>query len=111
MPHLNTPDSDGTKDVVFEQLDFMAELAALVPTPRGDLIWFHRVFARSGHYFRFECLRSNRSRGRSWPVGGINFTAAIGGRDLSRRPEPATNYERAFFTPTRSACTIIPKRV
>jgi hypothetical protein len=31
---LKTPYRDGTTDVVFEPLDFMARLAALVPSPR-----------------------------------------------------------------------------
>ncbi len=32
--HIKTPYRDGTTDEVFEPLDFMARLAALVPTPR-----------------------------------------------------------------------------
>ena len=31
---VKTPYRDGTTDVVFEPLDFLARLAALVPTPR-----------------------------------------------------------------------------
>ena len=31
--------------VIFEPLDFMAKLAALVPKPRGNLTRFHGVFA------------------------------------------------------------------
>ena len=33
--HLKTPWRDGTTHVVFEPLDFIARLAALVPKPRG----------------------------------------------------------------------------
>lgn len=42
---LKTPYRDGTTDVVFEPLDFMARLAALVPTPRVNLTRYHGVFA------------------------------------------------------------------
>ncbi len=47
---LNTPYRDGTTDVVFEPLDFMARLAALVPTPRIGLTRYHGVFAPSGRF-------------------------------------------------------------
>ena len=43
--HLKTPYPDGTTDVVFEPLDFMARLAALVPTPRVNLTRYHGVNA------------------------------------------------------------------
>jgi hypothetical protein len=42
---LKTPYSDGTTHVIFEPLDFMARLAALVPKPRVNLTRFHGVFA------------------------------------------------------------------
>ena len=42
---LKTPYRDGTTDVVFEPLDFMARLAALVPTPRVNLTRYHGVNA------------------------------------------------------------------
>ena len=42
---LKTPYRDGTSDVVFEPLDFIARLAALVPTPRVNLTRYHGVFA------------------------------------------------------------------
>ena len=38
---LKTPYRDGTTDVVFEPLDFMARLAALVPTPRVNFTRYH----------------------------------------------------------------------
>ena len=47
---LKTPYRDGTTDVVFEPLDFMARLAALVPTPRVNLTRYHGVFAPSGRF-------------------------------------------------------------
>ncbi|MEO8445776.1 MAG: transposase, partial [Gammaproteobacteria bacterium] len=42
---LKTPYRDGTTHVVFEPLDFMARLAALVPWPRAHLTRYHGVFA------------------------------------------------------------------
>jgi hypothetical protein len=50
---LKTPYRDGTtgdrrSHVLFEPLDFIARLAALVPTPRVNLTRFHGVFVR-GH--------------------------------------------------------------
>jgi hypothetical protein len=48
---LKTPFRDGTAHVLFEPLDFLARLAALVPKPRVNLIRYYGVFcptARSG---------------------------------------------------------------
>jgi len=42
---LKTPLRNGTTHVIFEPLDFMARLAALVPKPRVNLTRFHGVFA------------------------------------------------------------------
>lgn len=42
---LKTPYNDGTTHVIFEPLDFIAKLAALVPKPRVNLTRFHGVFA------------------------------------------------------------------
>ena len=50
---LKTPHRDGTNDdrrshVIFESLDFIARLAALVPKPRANLTRFHGVFVWGG---------------------------------------------------------------
>ncbi len=42
---LKTPYRDGITHVIFEPLDFIARLAALVPRPRVNLTRFHGVFA------------------------------------------------------------------
>ena len=42
---LKTPYKDGTTHIIFEPLDFIARLAALVPKPRVNLTRFHGVFA------------------------------------------------------------------
>lgn len=42
---LKTPYRDGTTHVIFEPMDFIARLVALVPEPRVNLTRLHRVFA------------------------------------------------------------------
>ena len=42
---LKTPYRDGTTHIIFEPLDFIVRLAALVPKPRVNLTRFHGVFA------------------------------------------------------------------
>jgi hypothetical protein len=42
---LKTPYRDGTTHVIFDPLDFIARLAALVPKPRINLTRYHGVFA------------------------------------------------------------------
>ena len=42
---LKTPYRDGTTHVIFEPLDFIARLAALVPKARVNLTRFRGVFA------------------------------------------------------------------
>jgi hypothetical protein len=42
---LKTPYRDGTTHVLFEPLDFIARLVALVPKPRVNLTRYHGVFA------------------------------------------------------------------
>ena len=41
---LKTPYRDGTTHVIFEPLDFMARLAALVPKPRVNLILLFSLY-------------------------------------------------------------------
>ncbi|MCP5083373.1 MAG: transposase [Alphaproteobacteria bacterium] len=42
---LKHPFRDGTTHVLFEPLDFLARLAALVPRPRAHLVRYHGLFA------------------------------------------------------------------
>ena len=49
---LKTPYRDGTTHGVFEPLDFMARLAALVPKPRAHLTRYHGVFAPHSRWQR-----------------------------------------------------------
>ena len=61
---LKTPYRDGTTHVVFEPLDFIARLAALVPKPRVNLTRFHGVFAPNSTH-RSQVTPSRRGRGSS----------------------------------------------
>ncbi len=58
---LKTPYRDGTTHVIFEPLDFIARLAALVPKPRVNLTRFHGVFAPNS---RHRALVTLAKRGR-----------------------------------------------
>jgi hypothetical protein len=49
---LKHPFRDGTMHVLFEPLDFMARLAALVPRPRTHLVRFHGLFAPNARHRR-----------------------------------------------------------
>ncbi len=42
---LRHPWRDGTRELVFDPLDFIARVAALVPAPRSNLVRHHGVFA------------------------------------------------------------------
>jgi hypothetical protein len=47
---LKTPYRDGTTHVIFEPLDFISRLAALVPKPRVNLTRYHGVFAPNSQH-------------------------------------------------------------
>jgi hypothetical protein len=59
---LKTPYRDGTTHVIFEPLDFIARLAALVPKPRVNLTRFHGVFAPNSKY-RARVTPAKRGKG------------------------------------------------
>ena len=58
---LKTPYRDGTTHVIFNPLDFLARLAALVPKPRVNLTRFHGVFAPN-HRWRSQVTPAGRRR-------------------------------------------------
>ncbi len=58
---LKTPYRDGTTHVVFEPLDFLARLAALVPRPRAHLTRYHDVFAPHSRW-RAEVTPAGRGK-------------------------------------------------
>ena len=63
---LKTPYRDGTTHVIFEPLDFIAKLAALVPRPRANLTRYHGVLAPNSKH-------------------RVNVTPAKRGKDSSRQ--------------------------
>lgn len=59
---LKTPYRGGTTHIIFEPLDFIARLAALVPKPRVNLTRFHGVFAPNSLH-RVTIAPSGRGKG------------------------------------------------
>jgi len=47
---LKTPYRNGTTHMVFEPLDFISKLAALIPAPRVNLTRFHGIFAPNSQH-------------------------------------------------------------
>jgi len=67
---LKTAYDDGTTHVVFEPLDFIARLAALVPKPRVNLTRFFGVFAPNSKYRKqIISSRANKVREKKRDVG------------------------------------------
>ena len=60
---LPLPAGRGTTHVIFEPLDFLARLAALVPKPRVNLTRFHGVFAPNSKH-RIQVTPAKRGKGR-----------------------------------------------
>ena len=60
---LKTPYNDGTTHVIFDPLDFIGKLAALVPRPRVNLTRYHGVFAPNSKY-RVDVTPTRRGRGQ-----------------------------------------------
>jgi hypothetical protein len=60
--HLKTPYRDGTTHVIFEPLDFIAKLAAMVPRPRVNLTRFHGVLAPNSKH-RINVTPAKRGKG------------------------------------------------
>jgi hypothetical protein len=58
---LKTPYKDGATHVIFEPLDYIDRLAALVPKPRVNLTRFHGVFAPNS---KCRALVTKSKRGR-----------------------------------------------
>jgi len=92
---LKTPYRDGTTHVIFEPLDFIARLAALVPPPRLNLTRFHGVFAPNSPY-RARITPARRGSGcqagqagarRGPHAGRTTGGNALGATDQARLPD------------------------
>ncbi len=60
---LKTPWRNGTTHVIFEPLDFISRLVALIPKPRVNLTRFHGVFAPNSKH-RAEVTPAKRGRSK-----------------------------------------------
>ncbi|MAT65849.1 MAG: IS91 family transposase [Gammaproteobacteria bacterium] len=77
---LKTPYRDGTTHVIFEPLDFIARLAALVPKPRVNLTRFQGVFAPNSKH---RALVTPAKRGKGNQVRGADEPATPAQRRAS----------------------------
>jgi hypothetical protein len=68
---LKSPYRDGTTHVIFEPLDFIARLAALVPPPRVNLTRYHGVFAPNSQH---RALVTPGKRGKGNTTQGADET-------------------------------------
>ena len=59
---LKTPYRDGTTHVIFDPLDFIVRLVALIPKPRVNLARYHGVFAPNSHW-RDRVTPGNKGNG------------------------------------------------
>jgi hypothetical protein len=90
---LKAPYRDSTTHVIFEPLDFIAKLAALVPKPRGNLTRFHGVFAPNSKH-RCHVTSARRGKGKPVIIGEQNTRTVSLGRDLGKAPEACVQYRR-----------------
>jgi len=65
------PYRDGITHVIFEPLDFIARLAALLPKPRVNLTRFHAVLAPNSKHPAFPTT-AKRGKGNKPNVAGEN---------------------------------------
>jgi hypothetical protein len=70
---LKTPYADGSTHVIFEPLDFISRLAALVPKPRVNLTRYHGVFAPNSQH-RALVTPARRGRGNKATVAASEVT-------------------------------------
>lgn len=105
---LKTPFRDGTTDVLFEPLDFLARLAALVPPPRVHLtrLPLPYAFARSTAGWappewrpRCDTTDSVADNGRLYALSAL-LRARRGGRSLSTTAEILVIQRTTVVRPT-----------
>ena len=76
---LKTPYRDGTTHVIFEPLDFLSRLAALVPKPRVNLTRYHGVFAPNSQQ-RTLVTPARRGRGNKAKAPGPEAAQPVASR-------------------------------
>jgi hypothetical protein len=100
---LKTPYRDGTTHVMFEPLDFLSRLAALVPAPRVNLTRFHGVFAPH-HRWRALIVPGPRDEDRDEPrdhrdEAGEGREAGTQGQRGSAAPSVRIGLDPLLWTP------------
>jgi len=73
---LKTPWRNGTTHVIFEPLDFISRLVALVPRPRVNLTRFHGLFAPNSKYRSRVTPASRGKRAKRHQANDIDQTHA-----------------------------------
>ncbi|MEE8059514.1 MAG: transposase [Pseudomonadales bacterium] len=79
---LKTPFTDGTTHIIFEPLDFLAKLAALVPKPRINLTRYHGIFAPNSN-LRPQVVPSKRGKGSTHSDTGQKLDRADKRHEMS----------------------------
>ncbi len=89
---LKTPYNNGTTHVVFEPLDFLARLAALVPRRRSNLPRYHGVFAPNSAHRALVAKGHGRGKGKEahdllatvcdWFTEGVSLLDLVEARSL-----------------------------
>jgi hypothetical protein len=82
LGRLNCPWRNGTTQVEWDSVDFIAKLAALVPPPRVHLTRFHGVFA-SNAALRAQLTPSGRGKRHATDAASVDVSA----NDEPRSPE------------------------
>ena len=104
---LKTPYRDGTTHVVFEPLDFLAKLAALVPRPRANLIRYHGILAPNAKH-RSQVVprvapQPRRRRGKE-PVPADRPVVAASRADMPTAPLTWMQRLKRVFAIDLSVC-------
>ena len=89
---LKTPYRDGTTHVIFEPLDFIAKLAALVPRPRVNLTRYHGVFAPNSR-IRAQITPPARRSAAPAPSPEVSPTPARAGMSWAQRLKRVFNID------------------
>jgi hypothetical protein len=92
---LKTPWSDGTTHVVYEPLDLVAKLAALVPRPHKNLVLYHGVLAANSSW-RKRVVGHGRGVNREASAATAAAAAADPPSMRPRRAQWADLMRRAF---------------
>jgi hypothetical protein len=97
---LKTPYRDGTTHVIFEPLDFISKLAALVPKPRINLTRYHCVFAPNSQH-RALVTPARRGRGNKAKAPGPEDATPVASHAAMSW---AQRLKRVFDIETCSVC-------